>query len=107
MVCSLQLEALQHLSDMPLIWFDCDTVAVPFNDTVEYSPAFLEAWVSPGTCFLSSYFWDIILMRNSTAVRCPPIVMFVALHDCRGRPPPQCGLSTHTGTRFPSSIRDR
>ena len=29
----------------------------------------------PSTCFLISYFLDIILMRDSTADRCPPIVV--------------------------------
>ena len=59
------------LCDMPLICLNCDSVTVPVNDTVEYSPALLEIWVSPEYLF----FLDIMLTRNSTAVRCPPIVM--------------------------------
>ena len=75
MVRSLQLEALHYLSDMPLICLNSDAVTIPFNDAVEYSPALLEVWSPPSTCFLISYFLDIILMRDSTADRCPPIVM--------------------------------
>ena len=66
-VCSLQL--------IPLIGLNCDAVAIPFNDTVEYSPALLEVWVFPEFLFPDLTLWDIILMKNSTAVRCPPIVM--------------------------------
>ena len=69
----LQLEALHCLSDVPLICLNCDAFAIPFNDTIEHFCALLE--VPPSTFFLISYFLDIILMRNSTAVRCPPIVM--------------------------------
>ena len=46
-----QLEALHYLSDMPLICLNCDAVAIRFNDTVEYSPALLEVWVSPEYLF--------------------------------------------------------
>ena len=106
MVRSLQLEAFHDLSDIPLIYLNCDAIAIPFNDTVEYSPALLEVWVSPpSTCFLISYFLDIILMRNSTAVRCPPIVMSSPCTVATTSPPVMRPLHTHGHALLLVSLR--
>ena len=66
---SFQLEAFEYLPDVPLVWPDGDAVTIP---TQRHGEVFFRS-SSPITCFLISYFLDI-LMRNSTADRCPPTV---------------------------------
>ena len=60
--------------DMSLVCFDCVTFTIPFNDTIQHSPLLSRSGSSPITCFLISYFFDIILMKHSTADLSPPIV---------------------------------
>ena len=69
-ICSLRLKAFQYFPDMSL-------VPSRFHAMIRFSilPLFSSSGSSPITCFLISYFFDIILMRSSTADRSPPAVM--------------------------------
>ena len=62
-------------------------------------PLYSRSGSHPSTCFLISYFLDIVLMRNSTAVRCPPIVMSSPC-TVATTSSPLMRLSTRMGTRF-------
>ena len=68
-----QLKILQYLPDTSLIRLDRDAIATPLDDTIQDSNS--RSASSPITCFLISYFLDIIFMRHSTAHRSPPILM--------------------------------
>ena len=64
MICSFQLKIffVMPLRSHPMTRFNI-------------LPLFSRSGSSPITCFLISYFLDIILTRNSTTDRSPPIVM--------------------------------
>ena len=39
MICSLQLEVFQYLSDVSLIRLECEAATIPFNDAIQYASA--------------------------------------------------------------------
>ena len=75
-------DSLVPIRGVSLVCLDCDAVAIPVGDAVQYSPTLLEVWVSPEhlllDCVLSGYHLDEEFKRQPFSTNCD----VVSMHRC-------------------------